>query len=242
LGELTSKSLLAALNYITAYLTDASRAPKLSYVTFKANLNHKIITYQSKLMHYEEAVQLNVDGSSNYAIFFGGENHQYIDLYREAANLFLEQFDKYRMSKLTHLPLIKSSYVQGVTAFMEMAMSLVKAELDEQKRSFNWHKLQLENYAHPKHVSMKSEYGLQPLEVNRKSSGTLLLRKHGVNGDENDGVLISETKKEEEEEIFDVHQIRPKLCPFIQFGLDRQWLCDQISDEEFTLYDYKLVM
>jgi hypothetical protein len=66
LGELSSKSLLAALVFVTSYLIKATKAPEHCYVAFKANLTQKIVSYNSKMMYYQEAVQLNVDGSSNY--------------------------------------------------------------------------------------------------------------------------------------------------------------------------------
>jgi hypothetical protein len=62
-----SESLASALSIITTYFSATDYKLGYSYVQFKTRLQDKIITYQSKLMHYDEAVELNVDGSINYS-------------------------------------------------------------------------------------------------------------------------------------------------------------------------------
>lgn len=66
LGDLMSESLTSALGIITSFFSAPDYKLEYCYAHFKARLDHKIITYQSKLMHYDEAVELNVDGSVNH--------------------------------------------------------------------------------------------------------------------------------------------------------------------------------
>ena len=66
LGELMSESLTSALTIITSYFLTTDHKTQYSYVSFKSRLQHKIMTHQAKIMHYDEAVELNVDGSVNH--------------------------------------------------------------------------------------------------------------------------------------------------------------------------------
>ncbi len=54
-----------ALGFIVSYFAKATAAPSEYYVAFKAEMVSKIRTNQEKLMGYEMAVDLNVDGSIN---------------------------------------------------------------------------------------------------------------------------------------------------------------------------------
>jgi hypothetical protein len=65
LGELVNTSITSALLTITSYFTSEEYKIQHCYVQFKQRLEYQIITYQSKIMHYDESVELNVDGSIN---------------------------------------------------------------------------------------------------------------------------------------------------------------------------------
>lgn len=65
LGDIMNSSITSALTTITSFFTSDEYKLNHCYVQFKKRIQHQIITYQSKLMHYDEAVELNVDGSIN---------------------------------------------------------------------------------------------------------------------------------------------------------------------------------
>jgi hypothetical protein len=56
-------SLKNALGYIAAWFSQGT--PTNPYVAFKATMTDRIRTHQAKLLHYDTAVELNVDGSFN---------------------------------------------------------------------------------------------------------------------------------------------------------------------------------
>eukprot|EP00551_Chaetoceros_affinis_P011201 CAMPEP_0203670708 /NCGR_PEP_ID=MMETSP0090-20130426/6714_1 /ASSEMBLY_ACC=CAM_ASM_001088 /TAXON_ID=426623 /ORGANISM="Chaetoceros affinis, Strain CCMP159" /LENGTH=812 /DNA_ID=CAMNT_0050535633 /DNA_START=56 /DNA_END=2491 /DNA_ORIENTATION=+ len=180
---------------------------------------------------------LRQDGRFALAIFFGKDNHFYLNLDTEAADLFSPQFEQRRLDRLkessnnisslsnnyNNTTTTKTAYVQSVEAQMDLAMSLVRIELEEQKRTFRWHKLMLDDFAHPKCLSLKSEFGLPPLEM---------VEENCVNSGNSNG------EDQEEKEILDVREIQPNLCQLIQFGLDRQGIASKITavtGKEFTL-------
>jgi hypothetical protein len=66
LGELMSESLTSALTIITSYFSSSDCNLHHSYAHFKSRLKDKIMSHQAKLMHYDQAVELNVDGSINH--------------------------------------------------------------------------------------------------------------------------------------------------------------------------------
>jgi hypothetical protein len=66
LGNLVSESLLGALGVIATYFSEATRGPEECYVAFKTLFTRKLVAHQAKLMFYDKAVQLNMDGSINY--------------------------------------------------------------------------------------------------------------------------------------------------------------------------------
>ena len=66
LGELAGSSLVAALDFISSYFLEVSNVPSNYYCAFKADIIVKIKAYEAKVMHYDEAVELNVDGTTNY--------------------------------------------------------------------------------------------------------------------------------------------------------------------------------
>ena len=65
LGDLMNSSLTSALTVITSYFTSNELKIEYCYTQFKQRIQHQIITHQAKLMHYDQAVELNVDGSIN---------------------------------------------------------------------------------------------------------------------------------------------------------------------------------
>ena len=66
LGNLVGKSMLAALGFVTAYISTTSTGSIGCYSSFKSSFNHTLASHHAKIMHYDEAVQLNIDGSMNY--------------------------------------------------------------------------------------------------------------------------------------------------------------------------------
>jgi hypothetical protein len=66
LGNLMNESLIGALGCIISYFSEFVDTPENCYVSFKTNIKKKIHSHQAKSMFYDEAVQLNVDGSINY--------------------------------------------------------------------------------------------------------------------------------------------------------------------------------
>jgi hypothetical protein len=65
LGDLMSESLISALSIVTSYFIDTENRVEHCYVQFKKRIKRQIISHQARVMHYEEAVELNVDGSVN---------------------------------------------------------------------------------------------------------------------------------------------------------------------------------
>jgi hypothetical protein len=65
LGDLMSESLISALSIVTSYFMDTENRVEHCYVQFKKRIERQIISHQARVMHYEEAVELNVDGSIN---------------------------------------------------------------------------------------------------------------------------------------------------------------------------------
>ena len=65
LGNLMSESLISALSVVTSYFIDTENRVEHCYVQFKKRLEHQIISHQTRVIHYDEAVELNVDGSIN---------------------------------------------------------------------------------------------------------------------------------------------------------------------------------
>ena len=141
--------------------------------------------------------------------------------------MFSPKFEEFRSTKMNS-PYGKSTYVKDISAYMDMIMSLVKIEMEEQRRTYEWHKLMIHDSAHPNCLSMKSEYGLPPLKMNREEDdSTKVNGKHQTR---------EEKKCNQNKTSYDrVHQDRPKLCPLIQLSLDRQWICDQFPGKRFTL-------
>ena len=65
LGDLFNSSLTSALTILTSYFTSNDFKIEHCYSQFKQRLQHQIVTHQAKLMHYDQSVELNVDGSIN---------------------------------------------------------------------------------------------------------------------------------------------------------------------------------
>ena len=61
LGNLVNTSMKSALGVITAYFIMTHQTSAYNYVAFKTSLNRRIVSHATKFMHYDEAVQLNVD-------------------------------------------------------------------------------------------------------------------------------------------------------------------------------------
>lgn len=151
-------------------------------------------------------------------IFFGDENHLYTDIDEDAVDFFSPNFEKYRLSKLNASPnTSQSSYMQSTNELIEFSLNLARIEWEEQRRTFEWHKFISEDYAHPRCFSLKSEYSIPPLKI--------------------DGMKLSKDFSQitEGDESVHVRKIIPNLCPLIQPGLDRQWICGQLPDNSFTL-------
>ncbi len=170
------------------------------------------------------------EGHFALAIFFGDDNHLYADVKTETVDIFSPAFQTYKMNKMNSSPNVRKSYVQGVAAFMDMLMALAHAEVEEQRRTYQWHKLMLFDYAHPKCLTMKSEYGLPPLELNN-------YKREAIGEDESTSISLEEEQNSEEnvKKTRNTVAIRPILCPLVQQGLDRQYLCDQMPHEGFNL-------
>lgn len=169
--------------------------------------------------------RIQLKGNFALIIFFGDDNHLYTDLDDDSVDLFSKKFEQYRISKLNYSPTTSSSYLHSVAEFMDLVMALVRIELEEQRRTYEWHKLIMENYAHPRCFSMRNEYGIPPLQIDELKSD------NGVeaNKENGDGTL------EDDHKSCDVRIMQPNLCPLIQIGLDRQLIWNQITDKRFTL-------
>ena len=66
LGDLVSESMLNALGVISSYFSTLSDKPSHCYISFKLAFHNKLATHHAKLMQYDMAVQLNVDGTLNF--------------------------------------------------------------------------------------------------------------------------------------------------------------------------------
>jgi len=150
-------------------------------------------------------------------IFFGDEKTEYTHLDIETVDLFSPHFDQMRMTKQqlllseqektteqhhqsTKSQIAFSSYIHNLAEVMDLTMNLVKIELEEQKRIFDWHKLNCHNMAHEKCLSMRDEISLPPLEIQHRTVPDMNVDDESM----------------------------PNLCPLIQKGIDRQWLMNQI--------------
>ena len=60
-----NRSLRNALGFIATFFTTVNEHNSNYYVAFKSQLTERIESHQAKLLHYDTAVELNVDGSYN---------------------------------------------------------------------------------------------------------------------------------------------------------------------------------
>ncbi len=170
--------------------------------------------------------RIQLEGNFALIIFFGDDNHLYTDLDEDSVDLFSKKFEQYRIGKLNYSPNTSSSYLHSVVEFMDLVMALVRIEIEEQRRVYEWHKLITENYAHPKCFSMRNEYGTPPLHIDGlKFDNSVEATNKGCDSN----------TLEDDDQSCDVRITQPNLCPLIQFGLDRQLIWNQITDKRFTL-------
>mmetsp|Transcript_21410 Transcript_21410/g.29994 ORF Transcript_21410/g.29994 Transcript_21410/m.29994 type:complete len:173 (+) Transcript_21410:38-556(+) len=57
--------LRAGMSYLVSFFTKVKSAPR-AYAAFKATIEKDIKLHEQRLMFYQEAVELNVDGSTNF--------------------------------------------------------------------------------------------------------------------------------------------------------------------------------
>jgi hypothetical protein len=165
-------------------------------------------------------------GNDGLLLFIDNQQSLYSNLKSDAVDLFSKDFERYRMNRFSRSTDLKTSYEEGIAPMAEKVMSLIKIELEEQRRTMEWHKKIQVDYAHPKCLSMKSEYGLPPLEINQS------IQDDESNQDELNG------QHDEKADSTNVKMNQPKLCPLFQHGLDRQLISDLIyTGRKFTLDD-----
>jgi len=130
---------------------------------------------------------------------------------------------------------------EGYNVFMEHALAIAGAELDEQKRTFGWHTMPLQSMKHRRALLLVDEFALGALEVDGLVLGAAAAAaavRAGIgraptttatatNATATTATAVAENEKDEEA----VETKTPKLCPLIQTGLDRQWLASQLGGD-----------
>ena len=105
---------------------------------------------------------LRKDGHWGLVAFYGEESHTYMDLAKEAVDFHSHAFNEFRWK------VIEGAKAQN-NRFLNLAMSLANIEIEEQRRTFKWHTKYLENSHHKSALTLKDEYSMKPLTIDRKS-------------------------------------------------------------------------
>ena len=192
---------------------------------------------------------LSQKGDWALVIFHGGDsNHLYCDLNLHAVDFFSHVFQWYRQRRHYQLERQHGTWKSVYESRREVArkgLELVKIELEEERRVYEWHKFMSWDCRHEKCHSMKSEYGLPPLEIKGVEEEEEHENENGEDNTNNNGEdtnhngtkhkTTKEKKKHNNQQQNIQKNDRPNLCPNIQFGLDRQWICDQFPEKTFYL-------
>jgi len=144
------------------------------------------------------------------------DRHKYSNLDLEATDLFSIPFNTYRTERINGMRVVKKQ--DEYNAFMAHAISIASAEVEDQRKTFKWHMLPMQNGRHRKALTMVDEYALGNLEC--------------------EGLELGGGRKEEGtgNEESNVEATYPKLCPLVQKGIDRQWLTRQLCSREEVEY------
>ena len=105
---------------------------------------------------------LNKDGHWGLVAFYGEESHTYLDLAKDSVDFHSQPFNEFRWK------VIEGTKVHS-NRFLNLAMSLSKIEIEEQRRTFKWHTKHLENSHHKRALTLKNEYSMKSLTINDTS-------------------------------------------------------------------------
>lgn len=143
--------------------------------------------------------------------FFGDDDYSYVNLQDSTVDFFSSSsFHSYRNAKLNLKP-TEEKQVCGQNEAVDIAISLLMIEREEQMRVLEWYKLPFKNRANPRALTIMDESVLEPLLV-----GSFHQNKR---------TRMANFSKE---------IIRPKLCPLIERGLDRLWIASLVEDDHYT--------
>ena len=156
---------------------------------------------------------LNDGPRNNWSLvgFFGEDDYSYINLHDSTVDFFSSTaFHTHRNAKLNLKP-TEGKQVCGQNKAVDIAISLLMIEREEQMRVLEWHKLPFKNRAHPRALTIMDESVLEPLLVGSFNQNKRT-RKANLSKD----------------------TVIPKLCPLIETGLDRLWIASLVGDDNYV--------